>query len=290
MKFRWTEFSILSVFVFLCLLQGAMTSSAYGNAKRFKFTNNKGALATDLHIWFDRTRPPVTFPPNPDDPGTPIQNPKGTFKEASGSGTWRVNLAKGIDGGTGVANGNSLILTFDFPGPGVPTVRCARWTQGGDGTIESNPRLWPKGVKWLGKELKKKKNKNEWVMVPATGDGHIAVTIDGITYDFFSTAGASAAATAAAFAGFINGIPLGTVLAFSENSVTYAAEVYGIDDPITVEVITQDSTQPVTITTLPAEGCIPSLTLWGLILFILAVTGILGYMIMRRRRAVVSAR
>ena len=141
---------IVIVLTVLASLQ-LVSLAAFGNSKQFKFTNNTGQKANDLHIKFNRS---VTFHPNPDDPGTPIQDPKGTFKNANGSGTSNVNLAEGVSG-TGVANGASVTISFDWPSGSEPNLKSARWTK-------SNT-LSPRRNDYLGNYLRFDRIQNTWV-------------------------------------------------------------------------------------------------------------------------------
>ena len=230
---------------------------AYGNSKQFRFTNNTGQAADDMHINFSRS---VTFPNNPADPGTPLQNPPGSFKEASGSGSSRVHLAAGLTG-TGVAAGGSIVLTFSWPSGSTPKIRSAFWTKGNT--------LTPANADYLRPAMKpENQNRNSWVSLPATGDGYYLVTLDGQSFEFFTVAGETAAQTAARFADLINSMTFGTVLDLTESSIDYRAEIYGEGTVLTVDILNQDSTQTMSIESLIADP-IPTLGQWGVIIFTL---------------------
>lgn len=235
---------VLSVLASLQLISLA----ALGNAKQFKFTNNTGQHANDLHIEFSRT---VTFHPNANDPGTPIQDPTGTFKNASGSGASTVNLAEGVSG-TGVANGASVTITVDWPSGSEPNLRSARWTK-------SNT-LSPGRNDWLGNPLRFDRANNTWVMNTATGNGQYIVMIDQVPYPFQTISGADGMITAMMFADFIRSLPFGDVLAQIDNSVLFTGNSLSDGPNVEFIVIQQDLTQPVMSELIPSP--LPSEAIW----------------------------
>jgi len=218
----------------------AITLNALGNAKQYKFTNKTDQKATDLHIEFNKA---VTFHPNPADPGTPIQDPPGTFKEASGSGSTTVNLAAGVTG-SGVDTGDAVVLTFDWGGGSKPPqIKRAYWTKGNT--------LRPGRDDRLGGALRFDDAENTWVMNPATGNGQYLVIIDHTPYFFHTTPGDDGVITAMKFAAFIDSLPFGQLLEIQGNTVRYTGNAYGDGPNIIMEVLQQDITQPVQVQMLP---------------------------------------
>ncbi len=241
--------SRIAIVLFIFAALQAVSISSYGDAKQFKFTNNTGQKADDLHIEFKRA---VTFHPNPDDPGTPIQDPTGTFKNANGSGSSTVDLAEGVTG-TGVAAGANVVITVDGGSGNEPEVKSARWTK-------SNT-LSPGRGDYLGLPLHFDQAENSWVFNPATGNGQYMVVIDLIPYFFYTVAGADGIMTAMMFAAFIDSLPYGDVLFLEGNSVVYTGNSIGIQPNIEFIVIQEDLTQPVMHQIIPQPT--PILNLWS---------------------------
>lgn len=226
------------------MLVAAAAGPALGDQDQWKFTNTTGTDAQDLHLKWKKGVP--TWPG-----GAPTQDPANTFPGASGSGTANTNFRKAFTG-TGVANNGSVVMTFEFTGT-KPVLEKAWWT-------------FNNSLETLGDDAKPLKvvdpKKNEWVMAPATGDGLLAVTIDGTRSFFETTAGDTGQATAARFAQFIGAMPYGDVMEFANNQVTYNGLSYGDRvDNLVVDVLRQDSTQPVAVSVVPEPTALAALAM-----------------------------
>ena len=207
---------------------------ALADQDQWKFTNNTGTPAQDLHLKWKKGTP--TWPG-----GAPTQDPAGTFPGASGSGTAATNFRQAFTG-SGVANGSSLVMTFEFTGT-KPELDKAWWTFTNSLTdLGTNA----KPLKVVDAKI------NDWAMVPATGDGVLAVTIDRTRSLFQTAPGDSGQVTAMKFAQFIDALPFGDMMRLAGNQVTYNGLAYSDDlDNLVVDVLHQDSTQPVTISSVP---------------------------------------
>jgi hypothetical protein len=141
-----------------------------------------------------------------------------------------------------VANGSSLVMTFEFTGT-KPELDKAWWTFTNSLTdLGTNA----KPLKVVDAKI------NDWAMVPATGDGVLAVTIDRTRSLFQTTPGDSGQVTAMKFAQFIDSLPFGDMMRLAGNQVTYNGLAYSDDlDNLVVDVLHQDSSQPVTISSVP---------------------------------------
>jgi hypothetical protein len=235
---------------------GTATPQAFADGvQQYKFENNTGVHANDLHIVFSVTG--VSFRPDPLHPAdATLSSPSGTFTSGNGSGTATIDLAQGFTG-SGVNSGASVILSFNYAGSPAPRVKSAYWTT--NNTTDGSGKV--------GQDMKPDKTvSNYWAAATATGNGRLLVTIDGVQSEFDTTSGDSASATATKFATFLNGFPLASVIGQSAGSILYAANVYGTGtNSITVTILAQDSTQSVTVTDIPWSETIPTLSQWGLI-------------------------
>jgi hypothetical protein len=220
----------------------ASASPALADQDQWKFTNKSGKDAQDLHLKWKKGTP--TWPG-----GTPTQDPANTFPGASGSGTKDTNFRKAFTG-TGVAKDGSVVMTFEFTGT-KPELKEAIWTYTNSLTdlgADSKP------LKVVDPKI------NEWAMVPATGDGVLAVTIDRTRSLFQTTPGDSGLATAQKFAQFIDALPFGDMMGLADNSVTYNGLSFSDDmDNLVVDVLSQDSSQPVTIASVPEPAALAGL-------------------------------
>jgi hypothetical protein len=222
---------------------------ALGDQDQWKFTNKTGMDAQDLHLKWKKGTP--TWPG-----GAPTQDPANTFPGASGSGTSTTNFRKAFTG-TGVANDGSLVMTFEFTGT-KPVLEKAWWT-------------FNNSLETLGADAKPLKvvdaMKNEWAMTPASGDGLVAVTIDRVRSVFQTTPGDTGVATAQKFAQFVSTLPFGDVMALADNSVTYNGLSFSDDmDNLIVDVMRQDSTQPLSVTSVPEPSGLAGLALASVLL------------------------
>jgi hypothetical protein len=204
--------------------------------------------AQDLHLKWKRGTP--SWPG-----GTPTQNPPGSFPGASGSGSSTTNFRQAVTG-SGVANNGSLVMTFEFTGS-KPELEKAWWTYTNSLT-DLGSTAQPLHV--VDPKI------NEWAMVPATGDGVLAVTIDRSRSFFQTTPGDSGLVTAQKFAQFIDQLPFGDVMSRAASSVTYNGLSYSDDaDNLIVQVMRQDTTQPVTISTVPEPTSLAALAVTTLL-------------------------
>ena len=222
----------------------AAAGPALADQDQWKFTNKSGKDAQDLHLKWKKGTP--TWPG-----GTPTQDPANTFPGASGSGTKDTNFRKAFTG-TGVAKDGSVVITFEFDGT-KPELKEATWTYTNSLTdlgADSKP------LKVVDPKI------NEWAMVPATGDGALAVTIDRTRSLFQTTPGDSGLVTAQKFAQFIGELPFGDMMGLADNQVTYNGLSFSDDvDNLVVDVLRQDSTQPVSITSVPEPASLAALAL-----------------------------
>jgi hypothetical protein len=199
----------------------------------YKFTNNEGVKAHDLHIEFDAA---VNW--DTTDPTYGWQNPAGTFKSALGSGGTTVNLVEGV-GGTGVAGGASLELTFGFPGGDFPNVKKWWWTKE-DGTA-------------LGKEKVPPKKSIKFEYVSAQGGGLYEVIAHGQRMLFQTLPGEPRSMTAMRLAqqindqlawGRANPMPTAGVVIFQGTAFGRPC------DDFAVNVLQQDRAGPTTVTSI----------------------------------------
>lgn len=166
-------------------MQEAQAVQEDAGTNTYKFTNKETEAATDLHIEFSHEVEWDTT-----DATFGWQSPAVSFKNTSGSGSKKIVLKNGV-GGVGVAKGDHLILTLGFPGKHTPYVKRWWWTK--DEVSE----------KKLGntKSGSKRKANFEYALFPGTaaGDGIIQVDGGGQTLIFQTSAGETAAQTAARF-------------------------------------------------------------------------------------------
>jgi hypothetical protein len=235
----------------LSLLVAAVPLRA--DVDQWKFINKTGQHAQDLHLKWEGD---VSWPGT----GTPPQQPANTFAAAHGNGSSSVGLAM-AQTGTGVpvqAPAASVVIDFHYTGP-KPVLTEAWWTFTNSTTELELPGM-PSPIR-----LKVSPGKtNEWAMAPATGDGVLAVTLDDVVTQFYTVSGETGAQTAARFGALIDSTPFGEVLSLNDSRISFNGHSYNDLSPnIAVEIIQQDTTQPVIVTDVPepaAAGSILSLT------------------------------
>jgi hypothetical protein len=242
LELRWT-----SGWVAIVCAINLISSSVFADVDQWKFTNATGRNAQDLHLnWEGKVSWPGT--------GVPNQSPANTFRAAHGNGTAMVGFAQGQtgDGVPAQVPPASVVIDFEYTGQ-KPVLTEAWWT-----FTNSTTNMGTDAVR-----LKATPGKiNQWALVPATGDGVLAVTIDRTQSLFQTTSGDDGVATALRFAQFIDSLPFGNVLDLSGNQISYTGLSYSDDMPnVAVQIVHQDSTQPVTLGTVPEPACVAGMSI-----------------------------
>jgi len=222
---------IIALFGFLVLSTTAQTALAAitGTSWYGPFCNNTGSHATDLHINF--TLGTVHFIHDPNHPSdATLSNPSDAFHEGNGDGTTSIELKQGD--GNGVDAGGCVSVKLEYHINRAPQITTWWWTSNG---VRTSPIM------------KKRDLQNVWATNSASGDGHITVTVGQTSYDFFSSSGDDGITTAQKFTTFILNVPSGEVLSVSETAVMYTADSFESETNIAVQVLSQDSTQAVTV-------------------------------------------
>jgi hypothetical protein len=221
-----------------CIAIALLATSALADVDQYKFTNKTGQDAKDLHIEWEGN---VSWPGT----GVPPQNPGNAFAAAHGNGSNFVGLAQGQTG-NGVPNMSDVVLDFHYSGQ-KPVISKAWWTFTNSTTAMELPGM-PAPIR-----LQMIRGKvNEWAMTPATGNGLLAVTIDNTQNLFSPVSGDDGIMTAYRFGQFIESLEYGEVLSLNHSKISYNGISYSDDFPnIDVQVLQQDSTQAVTVSTVP---------------------------------------
>jgi hypothetical protein len=238
-------------------------SPAIGHAagtKQYKFTNTSSEHAHDLHIEFNATVEWDTL-----DVTFSWQNPAGTFKDTSGSGSATVDLAEGIDG-TGVAASASVTLTFGYPGNRAPYVKKWWWTDAEGYAIP--PVRWPRR-----KRIKQIPNfAGADRGVPAEGELNIDLCGE-TTYTFTTSESETPEEMATRLVSEIEAnFPVVNVYVDEADAteVLFAGGCFGDDAQVSDVVIT---TQPsyATLSVVTEVSEIPTVSQWGLVALTLLV-------------------
>ncbi|MCC6677397.1 MAG: dockerin type I repeat-containing protein [Phycisphaerales bacterium] len=207
--------------------------AAADGTNTYKFTNNEGEHAHDLHIKFDSA---VSW--DITDATYGWQNPAGTFKSALGSGGTKIDMVEGV-GGTGVAAGASLELTFAFTGGNFPQVESWYWTKE-DGSI-------------LGKEKKPPKKQIKFEYVSAQGGGLYDIWAHGQHMIFQTLPGEPSQMTSVRLAAMINDALLYGRANFtpSDGAVLFQGTAFGLEcDDYGVRVLQQDRAGPMSVVSI----------------------------------------
>lgn len=221
----------------------AMTPSAMAKTEEYKFTNNTGQKATDLHIKFNKG--------SLEDGGDEVPNDALPNNDVD-DGASTVNYKAGLSG-KGVASGDSIVIKIKFQGT-TPKVKSAWWTNGNtlDPDGDNTPGKPGTGDYIPNGELKATDKANVWASVAATGDGLYMVMIDGQPFDFQTFPGEMGEQTAQRFAQFITDQwpQYGEVLMLEGPMVEYTGHSYFTDLPnVDIQILQQDSTQELFVDT-----------------------------------------
>jgi hypothetical protein len=173
----------------------------------------------------------VQFIQDPSHPSDATSSdPPDAFQEGTGNGSTSIELEQGD--GNGVAAGGCVSIKLGYQINQPPQITTWWWTSNGVS---------------ISQILTKMNFQNIWATNPASGDGHITVTTGQASYDFFSSSGDEGMATAQKFATFMLNVPAGEVLSVSGTAVMYSDGAFESETNIAVQVLSQDTTQPVTV-------------------------------------------
>ncbi len=267
-------FKTLSGMLFLSLLPYL---SLGDGTKQYKFNNNEGSPATDIHIKMSPAGTFVVPNPNPNNDAT-TQTPSGTFPTGNGSGTNNINLCNDMSGNP-VPNGGSVTLTFGYSGS-VPDVQEWWWTN--DNNLDpSNGQL--------GNKKFPAKGTFNFVSATSAGDGSIELGGDAMTATFAMPQGLSGFDMANLFAQFIQDqVPFLGVSSITQSpeatQVVVFPTVFGNEQYDFTAVVNPDSSQAVTFAYQQPINVIPTLSEWGLIILGLILLTIGSVYLIRRRK------
>lgn len=228
-------FRCVSVSLAVCGL--ALGTAHAQKSKEYKFTNDTGKDAQDLHIDFNHG---VTWT------GTvPEQSPKETFKEAETKGSSKVGLAAG-QSGSGVKAGDSVSITFEYDGT-TPKVKNSKWTYDNKTCLTANSSFQDMVCM------------EALVMFdggPATGNGMLMVVIDNQPHPFQTLPGDPPWVTAEKFASLVSNIPWGDVSEVGPQHVRFTGLSYFSQKPnVIVEMVQPDFTQLINVMPVKPLPC-----------------------------------
>jgi hypothetical protein len=252
---------IMMLWCFLLLLPHLANGTDNDTLREYKFKNGEEVKATDLHIIWKAGAKPVNL--------NPVEkNPENALKVWLKNGTKQSNGAAGAQG-TGVAKGDSVVLTFKKEADGKEP-RVEKWWWTNDNDPENTSR---NSDAVIGGVKEPEETFYSFASVPATGDGSLTLILyDGDTRTFLMPAGVSGHAMAQLFADFISDeVPWAEVSHFAGGDVRIFTTSFTGNTDFTVEII-PDSTQEVTFKYLPEV--IPTLSEWGVIILLLLVLAV----------------
>ncbi len=265
-----TKVLIQIVFLSFCFLHAFSAGT-----QQYKFTNNENATATDLHIEFSTS---VTFHLQGAGADPTVENPAGTFANGNGSGTTSVDFSAGVTG-TGVLQGGSVTLTFDYAGVKTPTVVRWCWTK-------SNSTDYRNADK-LGQEKRPKGDGFIFAKSNSYGNGVTSIVIAGELHTFYFPPAVSGFQMAEAFYNFISAQPFAIAERLDSFSVCVSsAGLSGNDNvDLNTNVIQQDNYQFLTLqdcSPVIPPNVIPTLSQWGLILMAAILLAIGSFLIIKK--------
>jgi hypothetical protein len=252
---------IMMLWCFLLLLPHLANGTDNDTLREYKFKNGEEVKATDLHIIWKAGAKPVNL--------NPVEkNPENALKVWLKNGTKQSNGAAGAQG-TGVAKGDSVVLTFKKEADGKEP-RVEKWWWTNDNDPENTSR---NSDAVIGGVKEPEETFYSFASVPATGDGSLTLILyNGDTRTFLMPAGVSGHAMAQLFADFISDeVPWAEVSHFAGGDVRIFTTSFTGNTDFTVEII-PDSTQEVTFKYLPEV--IPTLSEWGVIILLLLVLAV----------------